>query len=81
MAKEFEAMVRADDRFEIIGKAYYSICVCFLHQDIAMAKEFEAMVRADARFEIIGKVQMGLVCFRVKVGVQKCSGSLLPPLV
>ncbi len=32
-----------------------------------MAQYFEALVRKDARFEIIGKVDMGLVCFRVKV--------------
>ena len=33
----------------------------------SLAKEFETLVRSDERFEIFTPVQLGLVCFRLKV--------------
>jgi hypothetical protein len=37
---------------------------------VKLAKIFEAFILSDSRFEIMGKVVLGLVCFRLKVGVK-----------
>ena len=36
-------------------------------QDAALAKEFEALVLGDPRFEIVAEVNLGVVCFKLKV--------------
>jgi glutamate/tyrosine decarboxylase-like PLP-dependent enzyme len=36
-------------------------------QQVGLAKEFEELVKQDDRFEVTGPVNMGLVCFRLKV--------------
>jgi hypothetical protein len=38
---------------------------------VRLAKRFEECVISDPRFEILGKVNMGLVCFRLKVKILK----------
>lgn len=38
-------------------------------QHVRLAHEFERLVQQDPRFEICTEVTLGLVCFRLKVGL------------
>ena len=39
----------------------------YIQKQVNLAKDFEKLVFSDSRFEIIGEVNLGLVCFRLKV--------------
>ena len=39
----------------------------YIHKQVNLAKDFERLVLSDSRFEIVGEVNLGLVCFRLKV--------------